>query len=119
MGESVRSPNAGPERKHPRFPLRCPVQLRFEQAGKSQEMESLSRNVSLGGVLLDAPTPLPADCAVEFVMSLPTAKRKKVIHLKGTGRVIRIEQDASGTFGIAVQCTRPMHQVIEAVGRIS
>lgn len=103
-------------RKHPRFPLSFPVRLRFGGKGVVQELETVSRNVSIAGVLLETPTPLPADCPVDFVMSIQSAGGNRQIRVKGSGRVVRVEQYASGIFGVAVKCSRPIHRILNVTG---
>jgi PilZ domain len=97
------------ERKHPRFPLEYPVQLMFRGDGERQELEAMSNNISQSGVLLQAPSPVPPDCEVEFVMTIQRSKTREPIRLKGAGRVVRQEQHLSGRgFGIAIECKRPI-----------
>jgi len=104
------------ERKHPRFPVDYPVQLKFRNNGERQELEAMSNNISQGGVLLQAPSPVPTNCEVQFVMTIPTDQTRKPIQLKGAGRVVRLEQYLSGRgFGIAIECKRPIHRILRQV----
>ena len=104
------------ERKHARFPLEYPVQLKFRGDGERQELEAMSHNISQGGVLLQAPSPVPPNCEVEFVMTIQRSKTHKPIRLKGAGRVVRLEEHLSGRgFGIAIECKRPIHWVLRQV----
>jgi PilZ domain len=109
----ARSENASipkTKRKHPRFPLNYPVQLKFSADGDT-ELEAMSNNISLGGILLQAAWPAPQNRDVEFVMTVPRTPRP--IRLKGAGRVVRIEQHSSGRgFGIAIECKRPIHRIL-------
>jgi hypothetical protein len=101
------------QRKHPRFPLDYPVQLKLRGDGELQELEAMSSNISRGGVLLQAPSPVPPNCEVEFVMTIQESKAHEPIRLKGAGRVVCLEQDLSGRgFGIAIQCKRPIHRIL-------
>jgi len=102
------------ERKHPRFPLDYPVQLRFWGDGEQQELEALSNNISQGGVLLQSPSPVPPNCEVEFVMTIQRSKTRKPIRLKGAGRVVRLEEHRPERgFGIAIECKRPIHRILK------
>jgi PilZ domain len=104
------------ERKYPRFPLEYPVQLVFRGNSERQELEAMSNNISQGGILLQAPSPVPPGCEVEFVMTIQRSKARRPIRLKGAGRVVRQEQHLSGTgFGIAIECKRPIHWILRQV----
>jgi hypothetical protein len=104
------------ERKHPRFPLDYPVHLKLLGGGERRELEAMSNNISQGGVLLQAPSPVPPNCEVEFVMTIQRSKTLKPIRLKGAGRVVRLEQHLSGKgFGIAIECKRPIHRILKHV----
>jgi PilZ domain len=104
------------ERKHPRFPLDYPVQLKFRGDGERQELEAMSNNISTGGVLLQAQSPVPLNCEVEFVMTIQRSNTHKPIRLKGAGRVVRVEQHLSGRgFGIAIECDHPIHWILRQV----
>jgi hypothetical protein len=104
------------ERKHPRFPVDYPVLLKFRNKGERQELGAMSNNISQGGVLLQAPSPVPPDCEVQFVMTIQTGQTCKPIQLKGAGRVVRLEQYSSGRgFGIAIECKRPIHRILRQV----
>ena len=104
------------ERKHPRFPLEYPVQLKFRDDGERQELKAMSNNISQGGVLLQTPSPVPPNCEVEFVMTIQRSKTHKPIRLKGAGRVVRLEQHLSGRrFGIAIACKRPIYWILRQV----
>lgn len=112
MVETTKSPESARDRMHPRFSLHCPVRLKFEDSGEPHELDTVSRNVSLGGVLLEAPTQVPPGCAVEFIMTIQT-RPQRVIRLKGSGRVVRAEPGPSGAFRVAVKCTRPIHHIVK------
>jgi hypothetical protein len=100
------------KRKHPRFPLNYPVRLKFGGDGELQELEAMSTNISLGGVLLQAPSPVPPNCEVEFVMTIQRSTSQKPVRLKGAGRVVRVEQHFSGRgFGIAIEYKRPIRWI--------
>jgi len=104
------------ERKHPRFPLDYPVHLKYRNDGELQELETMSNNISQGGVLLQALSPVPPNCEVEFVMTIQRSKTLKPIRLKGAGRVVRLERDLLGTgFGIAIEYTHPISTLLRRV----
>jgi hypothetical protein len=103
------------KRKHPRFALNYPVQLKFRGEGNLQILEAMSHNISLGGVFLHAAGPVPQNCDVEFVVTVPRNPTREPIRLKGTGRVVRIEQTSSGAFGVAIECKRPIYRIISQI----
>ena len=97
------------ERKYPRFSVRYPVQVVFDAAGSASELQAISNNVSLGGILLEAAAPIPQHCDVTFTMSVPEHRIIGAVQLVGEGEVVRVESHQSGTgFAIAVKCRRPL-----------
>jgi len=100
------------ERKYRRFSVRCPVQVLFDVAGSVSELEAISNNVSLGGILLEAATPIPPHCDVTFAMAVPEHHIVGGVQLAGEGEVVRVESHQSGTgFAIAVKCRRPLSKL--------
>jgi hypothetical protein len=99
-------------RKHPRFQLNYPVQLKVAGEGGFQELEAMSDNISLGGLLVQAARPVPQNCAVEFVMTVQRSGMSRPIRLKSSGRVVRVEEHSAGIgFGIAIECKRPITRI--------
>ncbi len=107
-----RSPHALERRKHRRFSLRYPVHVKFGLANSVSELEAVSNNLSLGGVLLEADSPIPQHCDVSFNM---TVKKHPIVgptQVIGEGEVVRVEALRSGAgFAIAVKCKRPISQL--------
>ena len=100
------------ERKHRRFSVRYPVQVMFDVAGSVSELQAISNNVSLGGILLEAATPIPQHCDVTFAMAVPEHHIIGAVQLAGEGEVVRVESHQSGTgFAIAVKCRRPLSKL--------
>jgi hypothetical protein len=100
------------ERKYRRFSVRCPVQVLFDVAGSVSELQAISNNVSLGGILLEAATPIPPHCDVTFTMAVPEHHIVGGVQLAGEGEVVRVESHQSGTgFAIAVKCRRPLSKL--------
>jgi len=100
------------ERRYRRFSLQYPVHVSFRVGASLSECDAVTRNVSVGGLLLDAPSQIPADCAVNFTMTLSGGRISRPIRLTGAGRVVRVqplEQQAS--YVIALECSRPITQV--------
>ena len=101
-----------PERKHRRFSIRYPVQVRFPLGNAISGLQAVSNNVSLGGVLLEADSPIPQHCDVSFIMTVREHHVVGPIQLIGEGEVVRVERHLSGAgFAIAVRCNRPISQL--------
>lgn len=98
------------ERKYRRYNLRCPVHVQFHAGDSVSELDAVSRNVSVGGMLLEAGTSIPQHCPVMLTMTLQGHPIVHPIQLTAEGRVVRIEPSDPG-FAIAVECNRPLSQV--------
>ena len=73
---------------------------------------SYTEESSLGGVLLEAATPIPQHCDVTFAMAVPEHHNIGAVQLAGEGEVVRVEAHQSGTgFAIAVKCRRPLSKL--------
>jgi hypothetical protein len=100
------------ERKYRRFNLRYPVHVKFQSGNLLSELDAVSRNVSLGGMLLETASRVPEQASVSFVMTVKGGRIVRPIELAGEGQVVRVE--TSGTpagYAIAVQCRNPMTQI--------
>jgi PilZ domain-containing protein len=103
-----------PERKHRRFPLRYPVQVKFPSGNTASELQAVSNNVSLGGILLEVDSPIPQYCDVSFTMTVKGHSIVGSTQVVGEGKVLRVEPHPSGAgFAIAVKCKRPISQLAE------
>lgn len=100
-----------PERKHRRFALQLPVSVKFTAGTNTQELPALSRNVSIGGMLLEATAAIPQDCPVSFTLTVNKQRAVRPIQLAGQGKVVRVESPESGKFTIAVECDRPITEL--------
>ena len=100
------------ERKYRRFDLKYPVHVKFQSGSVMSELDGMSRNVSLGGLLLDTPSRIPPETPVTFVMTLRGGSITHPVELAGEGEVVRVQAGAHGMgFGIAVECKRPITQI--------
>lgn len=101
-------------RKYRRFGLECPVRIRVQSADSFLEIETVSRNVSVGGLLVRSTSLIPQHAAVTFLMSLQAAKSVRSIRLVGEGEVVRVENSVGNAdFLIAVRCDDPITQLEE------
>jgi hypothetical protein len=100
------------ERKHRRFDLQLPVSLSFPSEGAVREISGVSKNVSLGGLLLRVKDPVPVRTRVSLTMAVEDARLRRPVRLLGQGKVVRVERLESGDgFAIAIQCRRPITEI--------
>jgi hypothetical protein len=106
----ARSPSRQ-ERRYRRFKLRYPVHLLFHTRELVSEVDSVSRDVSIGGLLLECSMPVPQHSAVNFVISL-RARALRPVELVGEGKVVRVERGESQTeFAVVLGCKKPITQI--------
>jgi hypothetical protein len=100
------------ERRHRRFDLQLPVSLNFSSGGAVRELAGISRNVSIGGLLLKVSDPVPVRTRVSLKMAVDDPRLRRPIQLLGKGAVVRVERLESGAgFAIAIQCKRPITEI--------
>lgn len=88
------------------------MQLKFHANNLLVEAEAVTRNISMGGSLLDTATLIPEQTRVSFVLTLRGWPLIRPILVKGQARVVRIEpaKDASG-FVMALQFVGPIIEI--------
>jgi hypothetical protein len=97
------------KRTNPRFPLRYKAHVQYTFDGAACHLECVTKNVSLGGVLLESPALIPLNCSLEFVIRAAEVRMLRQIEFNGSGKVVRVEPDPPGSgFWIAVKCA---HQI--------
>ena len=99
------------ERKYRRFDLSFAVQLTFYSGGIRSDIEAMSRNVSICGLLLETRSTVPQGSEVSFTMKIPTRSASSPIELAGKGNVIRVEEGSGAAIRIAVECKNPITQI--------
>ena len=100
------------ERKFQRFNLSYPVRVRFPSGSSMVEVEIVSRNISIGGLLLESTCMIPHGSSVEFTITLTGLPISRLIKLGGAGEVVRLEPGAAkDRFGIAIECAQPIHRI--------
>lgn len=105
----LRHPNP---RKYRRYSLKYPVHVQFSSGNVLYEVDAVSVNVCVGGMLLKAPSIIPEHATVSFLMTLEGGQILRPIQLVGGGHVMRVETDAIGPgFHIAVQCNEPITEI--------
>jgi hypothetical protein len=105
------------QRKYRRFSLQYPVHVKFSLGDSVSEVRTVSQDVSIGGLFLQAPAMIPQHCPVSFTMMVQGSQVARPIELAGKGKVVRVESNGSGTgFGIAVECDRPISHMKDYLG---
>jgi hypothetical protein len=93
------------ERKYRRYNLKCPVLMTFQSGGSTAAVEGVSKNVSIGGLLVRSSSMIPQYAPVTFTIHVVGEQTGRPIQLGGEGHVVRVESRAAdGTYWIAVQC---------------
>ena len=100
------------ERKYRRFSLQYPVRVKVHSAELMVEFEAVSRNISIGGLLLETASMIPQHTPVSFIVTVEHSELGRPIHFAGEGRVVRVDPKAAEeVFAIAVECARPITQI--------
>lgn len=90
------------------------MRLKFETESRVAEIDAVSKNLSVGGLLVRSALPVPQDTSVTFVLSVHGSQSLRPIHLVGEGQIVRLEPgEADGTFVMAVKCSVPVTQLEE------
>jgi hypothetical protein len=102
------------ERKHRRFDLQFPVSIRFPAGQEVRELDAVTQNVSLGGLLLTSSDEVPPRTQVSLTMNVKSPLARRAVRLRGEGRVVRVEMLGAGAgFAIAVECTQSITEMEE------
>jgi hypothetical protein len=101
-------------RNHRRFRLEFPVRLRFKRGSITAEIEAVSKNLSVSGLLVRSLLSVPEHTAVTFVLSVHGSQSLRPVHLRGEGEIVRVESvEPEGTFIMAVKCDAPVAELEE------
>ena len=104
----------GPGRRYRRFELAFPVRMKIQSTEPVTEIEAVSKNVSIGGLLVRASLPVPEHTAVTFVLSVHGKQAVRPIHLIGEGEIVRVErEDQERNYVLAVKCNVPLAELVE------
>ena len=110
--ESAARSSRWKRRQYPRYNLDFPVRVMFQAGAMPKEIETISKNVSLGGLLVRSASTIPQDTLVTFVLSVHGEHGVRPIHLLGEGEIVRVEPDGAGeTFAVAIRCKHPVTQL--------
>jgi hypothetical protein len=96
-------------RRHSRFELKFPVSLNFESQGVVRELQAVSENVSIKGLLLKVRDRVPPRTSVSLTMEVRGPWFHRPVRLVAKGVVVRSEplRTADG-FALAIECQRPL-----------
>jgi len=101
-------------RRYRRFELAFPVRMKVHCGSTDTEIETVSKNVSLGGLLVRSALPIAPRTPVTFVLSVHGEQAVRPVHLAGDGEVVRVEtNEAEASFALAVKCNAPLTQLEE------
>jgi len=93
------------ERRHRRFELQFPVCLSFPSGGKVRELQAVSQNLSIGGLLLSASDQVAPHTRVTVTIDVSSRWSHRPVRLLGQGEVVRVEALGPGAgFAIAIEC---------------
>jgi len=94
--------------------LEFPVRIKVQSGSLATEIEAVSKNVSVGGLVVRSAGMIPQNTPVSFILSVHGAQAVRPMHLIGEGEVVRVESgEAGGTFMLAVKCKAPFRQLEE------
>jgi hypothetical protein len=109
LNDIARSPDC---RKYRRFSVSCRVHVKFHFEDSISELQAITKNLSIGGFLIETASPIPQHCPVNFTMTLHGGLVIRPLQVVGEGKVVRVEPHGPGAgFAIAVKCKRPISQV--------
>jgi len=99
-------------RRYRRFDLQLPVCLSFPSAGTTDQLTGFTKNVSLGGLLLESVRQLPLRTQVDVTIGLVTPWSSRPIQLRTEGEIVRVEAlDGQHGFALAIECKRPIKEM--------
>jgi hypothetical protein len=97
------------ERKFRRFNLEYLVRVKFPSGNAMAEVDAVTRNISLGGLLLESACLIPYRSPVEFTITVRGEPISRPIQLTSAGEVVRVEPgETAGGFRIAVAYSQPI-----------
>lgn len=105
------------ERKHRRFRLECPVYVKCQSVSSAIEIKAISKNVSIGGLLVKSATMIPEHTPVTFIMNARGDQVVYPIYLVGEGEIVRVEGSGSA-FAIAIKCKVPITQLEDFLAQV-
>jgi PilZ domain len=101
-------------RRFRRYDLQFPVCVGFPCGGVVRELEAVTRNVSLGGLLLRSRDEVPPQTQVSLTMDVRSPLARRPVRLRGEGvEWSGLVLTSGAGFAIAVECTRSITEMEE------
>lgn len=102
------------QRKAVRFQMRAPVIFRWsDQSGTKQESVGRTRDISIAGVFVTCPNPLPVGTPISLEVHLsPLENTRHRLRLEATGKIVRVGNGEES--GFAVISRFDLHEVAVA-----
>jgi hypothetical protein len=101
-------------RTYRRFRLEFPVRLKYRNGPSTTEIDTVSKDLSLGGLLVRSALPVPEHTLVSFVLSVHGSQSLRPVYLIGDGEVVRVETTAVDVpFALAIRCNAPVTELEE------
>ena len=100
-------------RSYRRFRLEFPVRLKFQSGSSTREINTVSKDLSLGGLLVRSTLPVPQHTMVSFVLSVHGRQSLRPVYLIGEGEVVRVETATDEPFALAIRCNAPVTELEE------
>lgn len=99
-------------RTYRRFKLEFPVRLKFQSHSGISEIDTVSRDLSMGGLLVRSAEAVPQCTPVSFVLSVHGVESLRPVYLTGEGEVVRVEfrNDENG-YALAIRCSAPVTEL--------
>lgn len=98
-------------RRYRHFKLKFPVHLLFRFGEQTSEVGAVTRDVCIGGLLLESSVRIPQRSTVNFVISMQ-ASTLRPVELVGEGKVTRVETTGvPGEFAVALECGKPITEI--------
>lgn len=101
-------------RTYRRFRLEFPVRLRFCDGSSTTEIDTVSKDLSLGGLLVRSTLAIPEHTMVSFVLSVHGNQSLRPVYLIGDGEIVRVEAaPVDVAFALAIRCNAPVTELKE------
>lgn len=82
--------------------------------GKARRLETTSKNLSIGGLLLEANDRLEPHTQVKVMIEVRSPLSGRSVRLNGAGEVVRVEEiEAGAGYAIAIACKQPISEIGE------
>jgi len=104
LNDIVQPPDSPEQRKYRRFSLSYPVHVKFRLEQSGYQLQAVTKDVSIGGLLLEAASPIPQYCPVDFIITIHGGPMTRPIQLIGEGEVVRVEPHGGAGFAVAIKC---------------